>query len=151
VRATLVIDGAAAGKARHRFNRQTGRAFTPRQTVVAENRVVHAWQQAGCPRFGDGPLRASIVVITSRPKTHYTSRGELSSAGRRAPHPTRKPDLDNIAKLLLDGLNKLAYNDDCQIVELSVVRRWARIGEVDVTLLTIAQIPCAAETGRIAA
>ena len=30
--------------------------------------------------------------------------------------PTKRPDLDNIAKAVLDALNGLAYQDDSQIV-----------------------------------
>ena len=30
--------------------------------------------------------------------------------------PTKKPDVDNIIKIILDSLNGLAYKDDAQIV-----------------------------------
>ena len=30
--------------------------------------------------------------------------------------PTKKPDVDNIIKIILDSLNGLAYKDDVQIV-----------------------------------
>ncbi len=34
--------------------------------------------------------------------------------------PTKKPDIDNIAKVILDALNKLAFKDDNQITKLSI-------------------------------
>ena len=34
--------------------------------------------------------------------------------------PVKKPDIDNIAKIILDALNKLAFNDDNQIIKLSI-------------------------------
>ena len=34
--------------------------------------------------------------------------------------PTKKPDIDNIAKIILDALNKLAFNDDNQITKLNI-------------------------------
>ncbi|HHL2031183.1 RusA family crossover junction endodeoxyribonuclease [Clostridium perfringens] len=37
--------------------------------------------------------------------------------------PTKKPDADNIAKIILDSLNGIAYKDDSQIIELMVVKR----------------------------
>ena len=37
--------------------------------------------------------------------------------------PTKKSDADNIGKIVMDGLNKTAYKDDKQVVEL-LVRKW---------------------------
>lgn len=31
--------------------------------------------------------------------------------------PTKKPDMDNVVKIIADSLNNLAYYDDTQIVE----------------------------------
>jgi Holliday junction resolvase RusA-like endonuclease len=39
--------------------------------------------------------------------------------------PMAKPDTDNIAKCILDALNKVAYPDDKQIVELSVSKYYS--------------------------
>ena len=38
--------------------------------------------------------------------------------------PTLKPDADNIAKIICDGLNGIAYKDDKQIVSLTVLKVW---------------------------
>ena len=37
--------------------------------------------------------------------------------------PTIKPDVDNIAKVILDSLNGLAYKDDKQIV-FCIISKW---------------------------
>ena len=38
--------------------------------------------------------------------------------------PALKPDADNIAKIVCDGLNSIAYKDDKQIVSLTVLKVW---------------------------
>ena len=38
--------------------------------------------------------------------------------------PTKRPDLDNVAKSICDALNKVAYTDDAQIVQLFVARHY---------------------------
>ena len=38
--------------------------------------------------------------------------------------PLKKPDSDNIAKIVLDSLNKIAFDDDAQVVELTVIKKW---------------------------
>ena len=44
--------------------------------------------------------------------------------------PVKKPDCDNIAKIVLDALNKIAYKDDAQVAELSVKKRYAAAAKV---------------------
>ena len=39
-------------------------------------------------------------------------------------HPTKKPDADNIAKVICDALNGVAYGDDTQVVNLNVKKRY---------------------------
>ena len=46
--------------------------------------------------------------------------------------PTKKPDCDNIAKIVLDALNQIAYKDDSQVIELSVRKQYASEAKVSV-------------------
>ena len=46
----------------------------------------------------------------------------------------KKPDCDNIAKIILDALNGLAYDDDAQVVQLSVKKQYGIADHVTVTL-----------------
>ena len=39
--------------------------------------------------------------------------------------PTKKPDIDNIIKIILDAMNKMAFRDDCQITKLEVEKKYA--------------------------
>ena len=48
--------------------------------------------------------------------------------------PTKKPDIDNIAKIICDGLNGVAYKDDAQIIYLAVMKRYAEEGSVRVKM-----------------
>lgn len=47
----------------------------------------------------------------------------------------KKPDCDNIAKIILDSLNKIVYKDDSQIHELVVKKKYSDEEYVDVTIL----------------
>ena len=38
--------------------------------------------------------------------------------------PLKKPDSDNIAKIVLDSLNKIAFYDDSQVADLRVIKKW---------------------------
>lgn len=38
--------------------------------------------------------------------------------------PKKKPDIDNVTKIVLDALNKVAYEDDTQVNELHIMRHF---------------------------
>ena len=38
--------------------------------------------------------------------------------------PRKKPDADNIAKIILDSLNGVAYKDDSQIVDIRIIKKY---------------------------
>lgn len=39
--------------------------------------------------------------------------------------PMKKPDLDNVMKIMCDALNGIAYKDDAQIVNAKICKRWS--------------------------
>ena len=51
--------------------------------------------------------------------------------------PLKKPDADNVVKVVLDALNKIAYYDDTQVVDLQIRRFY---GENPRTVVTIEDI-----------
>lgn len=121
----LYVPGRPVGKGRPRFGK--GRTWTPTATVTAENEIRSVWREAGSPTL-EGPISLSVTFEVTRPKAHYTSKGDLSMTGQRMVYPYRqKPDLDNAVKLVADSLNGLAWRDDVEIVWLFAGRAWAEV------------------------
>jgi Holliday junction resolvase RusA-like endonuclease len=58
-----------------------------------------------------GPIRMTILFKLSKP-----GKGKK---GSKMEHPAVTPDLDNLIKAVTDALNKIVFNDDAQICELS--------------------------------
>ena len=48
--------------------------------------------------------------------------------------PLKKPDADNVIKVVLDSLNKIAYHDDTQVVDLQIRRFYSRDPRLVVTI-----------------
>ena len=70
------------------------------------------------------PLLLRIDFYFKRPKSHFTSKGELT---RFAPiRHTKKPDIDNLIKFILDALNGQLYVDDSQVISLSARKLYAK-------------------------
>lgn len=129
------IPGRIAGKGRPRAVVIAGRPrlHTPARTRTAEDRVRDAWRAAGSPYLGETPIALTVELYEQRPATHFTTKGDLSAEGRRKKYPARKPDLDNVLKLIGDALNGCMWRDDAQIVTVHVARVW---GERDRAVVT---------------
>jgi Holliday junction resolvase RusA-like endonuclease len=80
------------------------------------------------PAAAQGPLfhnpqavKLTIWFMSPRPLSHFVNkdRSRLKPKSRRGPcFPAIVPDIDNLAKLAMDGLNGIAYEDDNQVVVL---------------------------------
>lgn len=117
----IVVEGKIKGKQRPRFNTKTGRAFTPSDTVSYEKMVRHCYMQQ-CGEYLNGAVRATIYMYFKIPKSYTKKRVAAIREGLE--YPMKTPDVDNCSKIILDSLNKVAYDDDQQVVELSVLKRW---------------------------
>ncbi len=107
----FTVYGKITGKARLRFTSQ-GIAYTPKTTVKYENSVKNAYVSAGGIYYDTAPIQIKITAYYKRAKSNKMLQ------------PTLKPDIDNIAKIICDGLNSIAYKDDKQIISLQVLKVW---------------------------
>ena len=134
----FTIPGDPKGKARPRvFTNKQGRsqAITPKETLSYENLVKWVYQNTQGARKLEGELEARIVAMYPIPKSMTKKKRQLIDEGKL--HPTKKPDLDNVAKIVLDSLNSIAYSDDSQIVKLGVEKHYSENPRVEVTLYEV--------------
>jgi Holliday junction resolvase RusA-like endonuclease len=120
------------GKARPRLS-LSGHAYTPRNTVLAENRISLDCRRA--MRFDAKPTECPVRVVI---KAQFQIPRSLSHAKQTALvgcAVTKKPDADNIAKLVLDALNGVAYRDDKQVYSVSISKVYANSDAVSVAVL----------------
>lgn len=110
----FIIDGEPKGKARPIVTKT--HTFTPQSTVDYEKLVALSYRnEAKGKAFGDKPIKLDINAFFSIPKSASKKNRELMAKNKI--YPTKKPDADNIIKIITDALNGVAYNDDKQIVE----------------------------------
>lgn len=138
---TLWVPGKPRGKDRPRFDGRTGRTFTTAATTNAEASIVAVWRDAGEPRLPDGAAKLVLFISVERPAGHFKKDGHLSAAGQRQPFPaSKKPDVDNCLKLVMDALNGRAYKDDVQIVAATIARVWSDRPGLHVQLVSWAPV-----------
>lgn len=130
----FVVPGEPVAKGRPRFGK--GRTYTPPQTVAYERSV--AWEckaaMAGQKPL-IGPVGLEVVVWLSIPPSWPRKRKQAALAGSW--HATSRPDADNYAKAVCDGMSGIAFVDDSQIVDLRVLKRYAEKPCVAVTVTSL--------------
>ena len=103
----LVIYGKPVGKARPRFSRRGGKVvtFTPRETQIYEQNVKSLAQVA---MLGKAMLEGPVKVTITAYFAHKKKTGWHIS----------RPDIDNVVKAILDGLNGVVFADDAVVAQL---------------------------------
>lgn len=133
----FTVPGAPKGKARAKTVRsKKGGTFsyTPEGTMLYENLIKCCYrQESNNIIFNDGrPLK--VTIIAYYPIVKSTSKKKKQQMLEDLMFPTKKPDIDNIAKSILDALNKLAYRDDTQVVTLHMEKHYAEDPRVEVEI-----------------
>ena len=113
------IPGPVTGKGRPRINTYTCRAYTPNKTKEYEE-LAKQYFVLKYPRHIpiEGRVKVSIIAYFKIPKGTNKKNEELMLSGNIS--PTKKPDIDNIEKIILDAMNSLAFKDDNQITKLEI-------------------------------
>ena len=129
----FTIEGEPKGKGRPRMTKQ-GHTYTPKDTASYENWVKCCFMEAKQKKIqGEVPLAAHIIATYAIPKSTTNKNRALMLDYKLL--PMKKPDCDNIVKIILDSLNGIAYDDDKQITELVFFKRYGKEAQVSVEIM----------------
>jgi len=90
--------------------------------------VADVAQRQAPQELWEGPIEIELNFGMPRPK----------SAPKRVVYPITRPDIDKLARAILDALTKVIYKDDSQIVGLFVTKDYSTPG-VKVVLSKLAK------------
>ena len=131
----FTVWGEPKGKGRPRFTK-TGnyvKTYTPKDTAIYENLVRLSYEnQCAGEKFEDEMLDLRILAYYTIPKS--ASQKKQEKMRNREIRPTKKPDMDNIVKVIADSLNKIAYKDDAQIVDTMVRKFYSDNPRVEILI-----------------
>lgn len=144
---TFTVQGEPKGQPRPRaFARKMGAVHVAR---FYDSDVADVWKQAVQRALLDaahasrweltlGPVSVELRFAMPRPKSHFGAKGLKASAP--VAH-VGKPDVDNLAKLILDQLTRSGnvWRDDSQVVSLTVHKFWASGNESGCAVLISAE------------
>ena len=147
MRVNFTIEGPPVGKARPRVTRTV--TYTPAKTARYEDLVRYTAINSFKGIFDkDEPLDVKIIAYFEVPKSLSKKRKALCLNNQEL--PTKKPDADNVGKIIMDGMNpkmkrdkrlhkmvevmRGVYHDDKQVTTLLVKKRYAERARVDVRI-----------------
>ncbi|KAF6618291.1 RusA family crossover junction endodeoxyribonuclease [Paenibacillus sp. EKM102P] len=85
----------------------------------------------------EGPVAVEVGFRYPFPKSWTKKR--LKEALESQELPTIKPDIDNCVKGIFDALNKIAWNDDSQVVALVTRKYYSDHPEIEVKVWQIGE------------
>jgi len=117
----IEVPGDPVAWARPRMNK--GKAFTAERQREARSSL--SWQIAmgwGRPKVERKKALGMTIefVFKARRKSDL---GMLRVA---------RPDLDNLVKLVMDAAQDIVFEDDAQIAELTVIKRWGEVSQTNI-------------------
>ena len=125
---TFYVNGEPVAQPRHRIASR-GRFAT---AYIPKSHAIHAWKWAieeearrEAERIGWVPLKGEPLAVVMwfyfrQPKSNNTR------------HHVQRPDLDNLAKAVLDALHGIAFLDDACVVDLRLQKEWANQSGLEV-------------------
>lgn len=123
------VPGKVRGKARPKVNTYTLRAYTPQETKDYEE-LIQQYFVIKYPKYIPIETRVSVKITACFSIPKNTSKKNTSLMLENIISPTKKPDIDNIVKIILDALNKMAFKDDNQITKLEVEKIYSTVDKI---------------------
>lgn len=127
---TIVIDGEPIGKGRPRFG--NGHTFTPKRTRDYEEYVRECYIAQHGDIFDEEPIDVTIRAYHKIPESKPLRFRRAAKLGLEL--PTKKPDIDNELKIILDSLSGVAFPDDKWVVRVEVTKEFSEEPRVEIEI-----------------
>lgn len=142
-RIRFIVPSKPKGKERPRLTKNGG-IYTPKITKKYEELVGIMYRSAGGREIdAKVPVRVHISAIYQMPKNSNKAMRDLMHEAKLL--PVGKPDIDNVVKIVLDGLNKVAWHDDAQVVSVLAEKEY---GDEQCVIVTVEALQTGIEAFR---
>lgn len=132
----LAVDGTPVPQARPRFTTRGGYARAYETEACRQQKQLI--KTCFVREFGEQEpttgvaYHVSITVFLKIPKSITKKNRELANDGILK--PTKRPDVDNYAKLVLDALNGVVWVDDGNVTSMSVDKKYSDRPRTEITI-----------------
>ena len=137
---TLIIPGEPCAQGRPRFSTHGGfvKAYDPAKSrdykAYVKMCAIKSMQEQGWT-LTEKALSIETRAFMSIPSSKSKKFKQAAIVGIE--RPTKKPDVDNVFKILTDALSGIAYKDDKQIVAAKISKWYAEVPRVEALIRII--------------
>ena len=134
----FTIPGTPVGKGRPRFARRGAfvSTYTDSKTASYENLVKVKAEEAMVGRELIAGAVAVTILLFITPPASWSNKKMLQALNHEI-LPTTKPDIDNVTKAIFDAMNEIVWNDDKQVVDVTIRKRYANTARATVEVRAI--------------
>lgn len=121
---TLFVPGEPAPQGSKSFK---GMMPNGRARMVESSKAVGPWRERialAAHQSGAGMMPGAVAV-----DLRFVMPRPASTPKRRTPPAIKRPDLDKLARAVLDALTGIVFADDSRVIDLHAHKRLAEIGE----------------------
>ena len=130
----LVVPGEPQGKQRARPRGDGRGVYTPAKSANYEKLIVGLFTEAypGFEMLEEEAVVLRITAFYAIPKSKSAAKKGLMAVG--VVKPTKRPDVDNILKSVMDELQGWANRDDAQEVWVQIFKQYSEKPRLDIRL-----------------
>lgn len=129
------IQGNPIPKGRPRFRRTKTfiTTYTPKKTLDFEGLVrTHSQEAMGGADLLETPVAVYLYFRLPIPDSYSKKAKEACLAGQNK--HIKRPDLDNLVKSVLDGMNGVVFKDDSQITVMHCTKVYSNVPGVNIVV-----------------
>lgn len=126
------MPGEPRGKGRPRVTRNG--TYTDSETKAYEQKIIAYYRKTfgGYTWPDEAFISVKVIAYYPIPKSATKAAKAAMQAGKM--FPSRKPDIDNVLKVVLDALNGVAYKDDSRVVRVEAEKRYSFVPRLEIRL-----------------
>lgn len=137
MRYNFTVNTKAIGKARPRFNTYTKATYTPQKTKNYEEIIKNTFQEKYGFKINPSANEIYIKIdVEFAPPESYSKKKKAELIDWKQGY-MHKPDVDNIAKAVLDALNGVVWLDDKQVVGLLVLKAYGKEDKINIEIIEV--------------
>jgi Holliday junction resolvase RusA-like endonuclease len=131
---TVYGEPVAQGRPRFAMRGNHVMTYDPEKSQLYKDTVYSIALQNKPKELMQGPIVLTIKCHRGIPKSILSSKKKLGKAMSGELRPTTKPDVDNYAKGIKDALKGVIWQDDSQVVSLTVSKHYSITPRVEIEI-----------------
>ena len=119
----FTVTGKPVGKERPRYSKYTGGFYTPIKTKNFEKHVALCARQSmmkNAKKITNSAVCVNVIIYHKVPASY--NKQKRAAALANLIYPIKTPDVDNVLKCVMDGMENVIYENDHQVIDTRAKR-----------------------------